>query len=194
MDLKSTNLAAALIVSISAGLGGTIFAGFIFFEGIWKPYNNLRKISRHAQIKYWMGFVAMSAVGTGLGMCFNEIGISVYLNQNIKFDNLLRGVLTVVVWPVTLLLFTVLALKIIPDRSQQSQVVAIEPPKELELKEMNGGVKIALLVCVALVLCVSLYLYFSPCQSCVRSVSSSPNVTEGRAAAACAGLLGGGKS
>jgi hypothetical protein len=192
MDLKSTNLAAASIVAIISALSGTTFAGYLFFEGIWKPYNSLRKISRHAKIKYWMGFVAISFVGTGLGMCFNEIGISVYLNQNIKFDNLFRGVIAVVVWPAILLLFTVVVLKIVPDRLRQVQIGASQDAKEPESQKMNGF-KIALLVCGALVLCVALYLYFSPYQSCVRSVASTPNVTEGRAAAHCAGLLGGGR-
>ena len=150
-----TNLGSALFTaSISVVIGGGV-SYLLYVKTIGKWYAKDRSESKHAKIKYWCGILSLLTITQGVITIANELITSLINNVAINVDNLARGVVVVIIYPI---LFAVIAYalsffikeKIIEETIQTAEIS--ETKVSVENKNTNNSKLVIFLVLAVVVL------------------------------------------
>lgn len=117
VDLMTAALPAAL--GIAAGFGLAIL---IFKKTISKKYGEARKSSRHASISYWCGVIALIAIANGLAGIFNELLFVLVNDSQIKSENIYKGAVGILIFPLIMLLFAFFLRTIFKDKASSTEI------------------------------------------------------------------------
>lgn len=106
---------AVLISGVSTVLG--FGASYLIFKKFVADKYAVGRAQEN-KIFYWMGFVAMLALGQSLGTIVNEILISISLGSQINGDKIFKGLIGAIFFPIVFALFAFLFNKISPSKNK----------------------------------------------------------------------------
>jgi hypothetical protein len=133
LDLNLTNVALPAILGTVVGFAS---ATYLFKTFIGKKYGTSKAYSKHAKIIYWCGLLAFICIGMGLSTIASELAYSVFNGKEIKGDNLAKGLLQAIAFPIIFFVVAFILNKVINDDASQPQSPQI--PKESSIKLTDG--------------------------------------------------------
>ena len=157
-----TNLGSALFTaSISVVIGGGV-SYLLYVKTIGKWYAKNRSESKHAKIKYWCGILSLLTITQGVITIANELITSLINNVAINVDNLARGVVVVIIYPI---LFAVIAYALsffIKEKANKEKEEIEEASKPQIKKENTNKNNLNIVIFLAFAVVVLLAIQVAP--------------------------------
>jgi hypothetical protein len=104
----------AFIVGAASACIGFGLAYFAFKKFISKNFSKGKV--RENRVYYWFGFIAMFAVGQGIGAMVGEVLYASTNNANINRDTIARGIITLIFYPTLLAVVAYVISKLMGER------------------------------------------------------------------------------